>query len=189
MKDLLADRDSPIQRPRLFERKGKQSRAPQATSEEVLQELEEEFGLDQAEGAPAEVRADLKGTTESDQVDLGIAFMEMGLSDQAITLLRAALELIERKAEPSSIERISTVALLARAYLLAGRSYDAIHLLHAVLRDAEIVPNDKIEFFYLMGMAYEKAGDRKAALPWYGKVRELNPQYRDVIERLRKPIT
>ncbi len=113
----------------------------------------------------------------------------MGLYDQAISHLRAALEMIENKSEPAPLQRISATALLARAYLLGRHPYDAIHHLHAIARDAEIAPADKIEFFYLMGLAYEQAGDRKASLPWFAKVRDLDPHYRDIQERLRKPIT
>lgn len=192
MNDLLADRDPAAKRPQLFERKGKLARAPQATSDEVLRELEQDLGISEtnlaAEGAVA-VQADLQGTTESDRIDLGIAFMEMGLYEQSIAHLKSALEMIENKLEPDLVQRISATALLARAYLLGQRPYDAIHLLHAIARDAEIAPGDKTEFFYLMGMAFEQSGDRKGSIPWYEKVRDLDPQYRDIQERLRKPIS
>jgi tetratricopeptide (TPR) repeat protein len=190
MSDLLADRDPALKRPQLFERKGKNSRATQTTGEDVLRELEEDFGLEERgqEVPAATVKADVNGASESDRIDLGIAFIEMGLYDQAIAHLNSALELIERKDTLDLLQKISAAALLARAYLLGQRPYDAIHLLHAIARDGDIAPQDKVEFFYLMGMAYEQAGDRKAALPWYQKVRDLDPQYRDIQERLRKPI-
>jgi tetratricopeptide (TPR) repeat protein len=190
MNDLLADRDTAVKRPQLFERKGKNARTTQITGEEVLRELEQDLGLSDGnrENPVATVQADVKGTSETDRIDLGIAFIEMGLYEQAISHLHAAIELIERSDTPDHLQKISATALLARAFLLAQRPYDAIHLLHAIARDAEIAPQDKVEFFYLMGIAYEQAGDRKAALPWFEKVRDLNPRYRDIQERLRKPI-
>lgn len=186
MNDLLVDRDTAVKRPQLFERKGKNARSPQITGEEVLRELERDLGF--REEAAVAMQADVRGASESDRIDLGIAFIEMGLYEQAISHLSAALELIERRDPLDLLQKTSATALLARAYLLGQRPFDAIHLLHAIARDAEIAPNDKIEFFYLMGMAYEQAGDRKAALPWFGKVRDLDPRYRDIQERLRKPI-
>jgi tetratricopeptide (TPR) repeat protein len=188
MDDLLAHRDSPMKRPQLFERKGKQARAPQATSDEVLRELERDLGMSENQDAPGGIEADVSGASQTDRIDLGIAFMEMGMYEKAISHLRAAIDMIESELEPDLLQKISATALLGRAYLLGKRPFDAIQLLHAVLRDAEISPNDKIEFFYLMGLAFEQTGDRKAALPWFGKVRELDPKYRDIQERLRKPI-
>jgi tetratricopeptide (TPR) repeat protein len=190
MNDLLADRDTAVKRPQLFERKGKGARSPQITGDEVLRELEQDLGLSEAkrESPAVTVQADVKGTSESDRIDLGIAFIEMGLYEQAVSHLQAALELIERSDTPDLLQKISATALLARAFLMSQRPYDAIHLLHAIARDAEIAPQDKVEFFYLMGIAYEQTGDRKAALPWFAKVRDLDPRYRDIQERLRKPI-
>jgi tetratricopeptide (TPR) repeat protein len=192
LKDLLSDREAPLKRPRLFERKGKQARAAQVSSEDVLRELEEELGLDEArdeKGEPVTVRADVEGASESDRIDLGIAFIEMGLHEEAIQHLKAALEMIESQLEPNMVQKTSATALLARAYLSGQKPFEAIHLLHAILRDAEVPPADKIEFFYLMGISFEQTGDRKGALPWFKKVRDLDPRYRDIHERLRKPET
>ncbi len=115
---------------------------------------------------------DLAGISSRDRIDIGIAFLEMGLYGIAAKQFKAA----------------STVSLLAYALILDGKSFEAILNLQPELRDAEAAPESsaKVELVYLMGRAYEALGQSDLASQWYKRTHEIEPFYRDVTERLKR---
>jgi hypothetical protein len=110
-------------------------------------------------------------------VDLGIAFLEMGLYDLAARQFKAAGR------DPDQIH--ATTGLHAYALILAGRPFEATLVLEPMLGDSELKAADKIDFMYLMGRAYERLMKPDVAAHWYEQVAELEPHYRDSQERLR----
>jgi len=120
---------------------------------------------------------ELRTSLPRDRMDVGIAFLEMGLFDLAARQFASA----------GSSPEIGRAALSLEAYslILAGRPFEAALTLGPVLEDIEIPIGEKTEFLYLMGRAQEKLGKPEEALAWYQQVSELEPDYRDTEDRAR----
>lgn len=127
----------------------------------------------------------LQGVSGQDRIDLGIAFLEMGIPEIAAEQFKAACRILVSDPEVNESGILPATALLAYALILVGRAFDATITIQAVLRDTEILHENKTEFFYLMGRAYETMAKPDIAQRWYEQVRESNPRYRDVEMRLR----
>lgn len=119
---------------------------------------------------------DLAGSSARDRLDTGIAFLEMGLYDLAARQFKAAM----RDAE----HRLGATGLQAYALILAGRPFEATMGLEAVLGDSELPREEKTDFMYLMGRAYEGLKNPRVALQWYQQIQEMDPHYRDTDERM-----
>lgn len=122
-----------------------------------------------------------------DRVDLGIAFMEMGLPAVALKQFRAAQHALSADPAAEADALLAAQALCAQALIALGRAFDAILEIQPVLRDTEIKVTSKLEFFYQMGRAYESLGKDESARKWFEQARQVDPRYRDVEERLRRP--
>ena len=121
-----------------------------------------------------------------DRLDLGIAFLEMGLPAVALRQFRAALHSLtpDPMADPEVV--LSAKALIAQALIQLGRSFEATLEIQPILRDSEVKATSKVEFLYLMGRAYETQGKDEVARKWFEQVRQIDARYRDVEERLRR---
>lgn len=117
-----------------------------------------------------------------DRIDLGIGLLEMGFFDEAATQFRQASQAFSMRGDVASEQ--TAHALFAQAQLEAGRPLEAVMALQPVIKNPEIAPGDKIEFLYLMGLANAALKKHELALQWFEHVRELEPTYRDVQDRL-----
>ncbi len=161
----------------------------------LIQKLDEDLGLELGDDRPelslfkdvvfTADSADLRELSAIDKIDLGIAFLEMSLHDQAVPHLQSACRaLMVSQAEPARL--IEATALLAFALLLSGQPMDASVMLEPILRDTEIEHASKLDLLYLMGRAHEALKMEEAAQQWYRQACQIDPKYRDVEERLRK---
>ncbi|OFZ78793.1 MAG: hypothetical protein A2583_09700 [Bdellovibrionales bacterium RIFOXYD1_FULL_53_11] len=132
-------------------------------------EVMEKFG--------ASIENTMRDATARDRMDVGIAFLEMGLGAFAA----AQFKIAAKDAELS----VASAALHAYALISCGRAFDAILEIEPVLRDSELSRDDRIYFLYLMGLASEGLGRSGEAAAWYAQVRELDPYFRDVSDRIR----
>jgi tetratricopeptide (TPR) repeat protein len=128
----------------------------------------------------------LGGATYRDRIDLGIGFLEMSLYELAARQFRAAIRKILHETSSESIALVSATSLLAYSLILGGRPFEATLALQPVLRDPEIKAEKKVELLYLMGRAYDSLQKHGLALEWYQRVREIDPYFRDIQDRLRK---
>lgn len=128
------------------------------------------------------VERGLRHSTLKDRMDVGIGFLEMGLFDLAARQFRH----VHRRARPQLELLVSSAALLAYALILSGHPFDAEMVLQPVVKDLEVSIVDKLELFYLMGRTQEMLGKHEGAAEWYLQVREHDPFYRDIEERLRR---
>ncbi len=121
----------------------------------------------------------LKKVTLQDRLDLAVAFIEFGLFDVAVQLLRELTyqDLLED-------ELISVVSLLAHTYIEMSKPYEAALCLEALVRETEINSDKKIELYYLMGRSQEMLNQKTVAQQWYLQVKKTDPHYRDLEERL-----
>jgi len=157
--------------------------------ETVLKELEHDLGESPVPDGPFETEAgkaafiahlesQCQDATPQDRLDLGIAFLEMEVYSIAIDQFQVA-------ARSPAYER-RAIALGAYAKILANRAFDALLDLDPLVADASIEPRDKVDYGYLVGRAYETLGRYDQAAVWYRGVLQIESQYRDSQERLKK---
>jgi tetratricopeptide (TPR) repeat protein len=131
-----------------------------------------------------EVRSLVPPGDTATHYDLGIAYMEMGLHQEAIEEFRICL---------GSAERARTAhTMIGLCHVERGELELGVAHFRDALGTPGITPDEEIGLFFEMGNAYELLGKSSEALIWYEKVDERNPGFRDVharIERLGKPPT
>ncbi len=109
--------------------------------------------------------------------DLGVAFKEMGLLDEAIAELQKALRAPEGKLRSS--EALGVCFIEKGAYVVA----------ESILRRALELPSsgdqERLGILYWLGRALEEQGKRVEARELYGRVFAVDIRFRDVGERAK----
>jgi pilus assembly protein FimV len=138
-----------------------------ATDEDGFESLFREFkrGVSQTLG---------EGDVET-HFDLGIAYREMGLYEDAIGEFRYALGMPAR--------RLDALHMMGLCALDLGRTQDAIGHLEQALASPEVPPTREVALRYDLGHAYEAAGDPGRALDAYRRVVELDAGFQDAADR------
>jgi tetratricopeptide (TPR) repeat protein len=109
--------------------------------------------------------------------DLGTAYLEMGLLDEAIAEFQMAL-----RASPG---HLPTHELMGRCWLEREEPDMAVRALTRALSVPFEVEEELIGIYYLMGRAKEDLGKTEEAIEFYDKVFSLDINFEDVTERLR----
>lgn len=109
--------------------------------------------------------------------DLGTAYLEMGLLDEAIGEFQMALR--------SSPGHLPTHEVMGRCWMEKGQPDMAVRALNRALTAGYEVEDELIGIYYIMGMAMEELGRTDEAVEFYEKVFSLDINFRDVTERLR----
>jgi pilus assembly protein FimV len=148
----------------------------------------EDAGVDLAEMF-GELKHDLEvgaSTTEEDpetHYNLGIAFREMGLLDEAIGELQKTCQAVERG--HSFPQVMQTYTWLAQCFLDKGLPEAAIRWYQKALNAPGIDEETRTALHYELAAAYESAGDKPSALKHFMEVYGRNIDYRDVAERIK----
>lgn len=129
----------------------------------------------------ADMEMAMVGSVGKDRIDLGIAFLEMDSPEVAIHHFKIARRTFEAQEKPDTLQLQASIALLAQAYLSAKKPLEALLLLQEAVKGGLCA-----EYLYLMGRACESLGKRDEALLWFAKTKEIDGNYRDVEERLRR---
>ena len=108
--------------------------------------------------------------------DLGIAYREMGLLDDAIAEFRSAMH--------SPTRRIECLHMLGLCALEQGRSDEAIDLLAHALGAPDVVEEQELAIRFELGRAYEQSGDLEKARNAWEKVASVDPDFCEVSELL-----
>ena len=148
------------------------------TTENMIQRLELDLKLNPS-AATDEIVLNFQGVGDNarDCLDLGTAFLEMGLFKLARKVLEKACE--------SDQERIVSLSLIAQCWIAERKPYEATHLLEPVLAEAETSREEKLDLIYWMARAFEQMQHDDLAVQWYEEVVELDADYRDSGERLK----
>jgi tetratricopeptide (TPR) repeat protein len=141
-----------------------------------------------------EFRAELgeMGAEEEDletHYNLGIAFREMGLLEEAISEFQKVAKATERGRPFPYIMQCCT--LLGLAFMEKGQPGIAAIWYERALQTPGNDPESTLALRYDLGVAQETAGEQDAALKSFSQVYAMNIDYRDVAERiaaLQKPI-
>jgi tetratricopeptide (TPR) repeat protein len=110
--------------------------------------------------------------------DLGIAYKEMGLVDDAVNEFEVALRGNNRKKE------IDSLSMIAACRLDQGRPGDAIEPLRRALRSDYLTKESAKALHYELGLAHAALDEGEQALWCFQKVARTDPGYRDVAGRI-----
>jgi pilus assembly protein FimV len=121
--------------------------------------------------------------------NLGTAFREMGLLDEAISEFQKVAKATERGKPFRYVMQCCT--LLGLAFMEKGQPGIAAIWYERALKTPGIEPESILALRYDLGVAQESAGEPEAALKSFSQVYAMNIDYRDVADRiaaLQKPI-
>ena len=108
--------------------------------------------------------------------DLGVAYKEMGLTDEAIGEFQKALR--------APANRGPTYEALGQCFMEKGQHAMASTILGRALHEKGMSDDQLVGVLYLMGQCAEEQGKRDQALEFYQRVFVIDIQFRDVGERL-----
>jgi tetratricopeptide (TPR) repeat protein len=111
--------------------------------------------------------------------DLGIAFREMGLLDDAIAEFQIACR--------SRLKRVESIEALGGCFMDKGEPAVAVTLLKRALDEPVAAQGDDIlrGVLYLLGRASEAIGAREEGLRYYQRVYAVDIRFRDVAARIQ----
>jgi pilus assembly protein FimV len=132
-----------------------------------------------------ELEEDSAATDEDPEThyNLGVAFREMGLLDEAIGELQKVCQAVDRGHTFPHI--MQTYTWLSQCFLDKGVPEAAIRWYEKALKLTTIDAETRTALHYELGSSYETAGDKTAALHHFMEVYGSNIDYRDVAERIK----
>jgi tetratricopeptide (TPR) repeat protein len=122
------------------------------------------------------VAANLDDGDHQSHYDLGIAYREMGLIDEAIAEFQKALR--------STDDRVKTYEALGQCFLEKQHYPVAITMLSRALTDGRHGDDTLIGVLYMLGTACEAVGRHAEARTYYERVYAVDIRFRDVNDRL-----
>jgi tetratricopeptide (TPR) repeat protein len=108
--------------------------------------------------------------------DLGVAYKEMGLIDEAISEFQKALRGTEKRAR--------TYEALGQCFVERGQHQIAVTILSRALGDKSYTDDMLVGVLYLLGYASESLGRWADAQRFYERVFAVDIEFRDVADRL-----
>src|SRR5204863_184077 len=109
--------------------------------------------------------------------DLGVAFKEMGLVDEAVAEFQKALK------APSN--RLPTYEALGQCFIEKQQNAIASTVLARALGEGGYSDEELVGILYLLGRAAQSQKHFEEALGYYQRVCVVNIEFRDVIERIK----
>jgi tetratricopeptide (TPR) repeat protein len=116
--------------------------------------------------------------------DLGVAFREMSLLDEAIGEFQKVVKGAQKGRYPANFLQACT--LLATCFMDKQMPVIAAKWYARALETPNLDDEALMALEYDMGVAYEQAGDKKTALEKFSEVYSQNIDYRDVAEKIRQ---
>jgi pilus assembly protein FimV len=151
-----------------------------------------EMGDPQAQSALADIFSDFKQELENDSTpaedpdthyNLGVAFKEMGLLDEAISELQKVCQSVE--SGHAFDQAMQAYTWLAQCFLEKGVPEAAVRWYEKALKLPAIDGEARTALHYELASAYETANNKESALAHFLEVYGSNIDYRDVAERIK----
>jgi tetratricopeptide (TPR) repeat protein len=139
---------------------------------------EDQDFLDMLEQFKSKVNEHIDPDDAASHYDLGLAFKEMGLLDEAIAQFQTALHGLSG--------RLKAYEELGDCFMLKGQYTIAAKLLERALLLPDADDAGVIGVCYQLGRSYEALGRPDAARDAYERVMTMDIQFRDVAERLSR---
>jgi tetratricopeptide (TPR) repeat protein len=132
-----------------------------------------------------ELEEDSANTQEDPEThyNLGVAFREMGLLDEAIGELQKVCQAVDRGHDFPQL--MQTYTWLAQCFLDKGVAEAAIRWYDRALKLPKIDEETRTALNYELASSYEVAGNKTAAMNYFMEVYGSNIDYRDVAERIK----
>ena len=147
-----------------------------AESANVLSDILSELREETAEAAEPEEDPET-------HYNLGIAFKEMGLLDEAIGELQKVCHAVDRGAPFS--QPIQALTWLAQCLVDKGAPEAAVRWYQKALQLPGLDDGSRCAIYYDLAMAYQASGDNKSALANFMEVYGSNIDFRDVASRIK----
>ncbi|HJZ84526.1 MAG TPA: tetratricopeptide repeat protein, partial [Polyangia bacterium] len=109
--------------------------------------------------------------------DLGIAYKEMGLHDDAIHEFRMVMKAPGRE--------VLCHTMIGLCYSEKGQQTEAISQFKKALYVEGITEREQLSLYFELGIAYEKLEDWREALYYFEKVQKRDAKFREVERRIR----
>jgi tetratricopeptide (TPR) repeat protein len=110
--------------------------------------------------------------------DLGTAYKEMGLLEEAIGAFQKALR--------ASASHLPTYELMGQTFIEMGEPEAAVKTLQRALQVKGGVEDEFVGIYYYLARAYEALDKKDSAVEFYDRVFSLDINFADVTERLRE---
>ncbi len=150
--------------------------AAAADAHSMLSDMFEEFKEDVEQATPEDDDPDT-------HYNLGVAFKEMGLLDEAIGELQRVCQALDR-GKPFS-QAVQAYTWLASCFVERGVPQAAVKWYERALKAPGVDSDSVLAIQYELGSAHEAAGDKKSALQQFMTVYASNIDYRDVADRIK----
>ena len=115
--------------------------------------------------------------------NLGVAFREMGLLDEAIGEFQKVVKGTQKGKFPPNF--LQACSLLAVCFMDKGMPAIAVKWYKRALELPDLDEESTLALQYDLGVAYEQAGDSRNALERFSEVYSQNIDYRNVAEKIR----
>ncbi len=138
-------------------------------------------GLLEELGEPADAQA--KQDDPETHYNLGVAFREMGLHDEAIGEFQKVVKGAQKGNYPAHFLQACT--LLALCFMDKTMPAIAVKWYTRALETPDLDEEATLALQYDLGVAYEQAGETRTALEKFTEVYSQNIDYRDVAEKIR----
>ena len=162
----------------LREERGPRSYRMVAEEDHNRAEGEEADFTDMLEKFKAGVAANVDDEDFDSHYDLGVAYKEMGLIEEAIAEFQKALR--------GATQRIRAYEALGQCFIDRNDYESAITVLGRALREPGMEDEDLIGVLYLLGFASEGSKKARDAAAYYQRVFAIDIDFRDVSKRLKQ---
>jgi tetratricopeptide (TPR) repeat protein len=122
------------------------------------------------------VKAQVEDSDSATHYDLGVAYKEMNLLQDAISEFLLAA----RDASRACV----CYSMVGMIELERGKPEAAIEAFQKALKAPEKTSDQELSLFYELGQLYEQRGEKATALDYYKKIHRREPDFRDVAERI-----
>jgi pilus assembly protein FimV len=116
------------------------------------------------------------GTDAGTHYDLGLAYKEMGLYDEALKEFALARQAVGRA--------VQSYLMIGLCQIELGRMAEAVEAFKAGLYVDGINDHEALALYFELGAAYEALGDAREALYYFEKVQKRDPRFRAVERRI-----
>jgi tetratricopeptide (TPR) repeat protein len=162
----------------LREERGPRSTRMVAQEDHNRGEGEQADFTDMLEKFKAGVAANVDDEDFDSHYDLGVAYKEMGLIDEAIFEFQKALR--------GATQRIRAYEALGQCFIDRNEFDVAVTVLGRALREPGMEDEDLIGVLYLLGFASEGSKKPRDAAAYYQRVFAIDIDFRDVSKRLKQ---